>query len=327
MAANDHFVALTECHFMNPAVDGARCATTRATQRWWESVDGVMRAWAGPRSRRRRRHAAAARARSDQVHGQGGRRRLLRAARVDDGRRGLLDVHVHQRLHHEARSSRTRSACTSSATAGRSCGAASRTRSGSSSTWSRTGNAKLCKVYEPEDDGPLNDQRMWPFYEKACELDIALTIHTGMSYVLPAAEQVHASVARSTTCCSTSRTCKIIAYHMAWPHHEELIGLAGKHRNLYLSLSGIIGWLAHAPYRGYHMIGEALQWVSRRQDRDGPRPRLRRHAARSSTTSAISRCPKSCSEKWGYPEITDETRAKILGLNLARLAKIDPRSA
>ena len=26
---------------------------------------------------------------------------------------------------------------------------------------------------------------MWPFYEKACELDITLTVHTGMSYVVP----------------------------------------------------------------------------------------------------------------------------------------------
>ena len=44
--------------------------------------------------------------------------------------------------------------------------------------------AKLCKVYAPE-DGPLNDREMWPFYEKACELDITLTIHMGMAYVCP----------------------------------------------------------------------------------------------------------------------------------------------
>ncbi len=46
-------------------------------------------------------------------------------------------------------------------------------------------NAKLCKVYAPEDLGALDDKRLWPFYEKACELDIALTVHTGMSYVCP----------------------------------------------------------------------------------------------------------------------------------------------
>ena len=30
------------------------------------------------------------------------------------------------------------------------------------------------------EDAPLDDRGLWPFYEKACELDIALTIHTGM---------------------------------------------------------------------------------------------------------------------------------------------------
>jgi predicted TIM-barrel fold metal-dependent hydrolase len=34
--------------------------------------------------------------------------------------------------------------------------------------------------------------------------------------------------------------------------------------------------------------------------------------------------PDELREKWGYPEITEETRAKILGLNLARLAGIEP---
>ena len=28
-------------------------------------------------------------------------------------------------------------------------------------------DARLCKVYQPEDSGPLDDKRMWPFYEKA----------------------------------------------------------------------------------------------------------------------------------------------------------------
>ena len=45
------------------------------------------------------------------------------------------------------------------------------------------------------------------------------------------------------------------------PDTEELIGLCGKHKNLYMSISGIIGWYQRAPYRGYHAIGTALQWM------------------------------------------------------------------
>jgi hypothetical protein len=34
--------------------------------------------------------------------------------------------------------------------------------------------------------------------------------------------------------------------------------------------------------------------------------------------------PKDVREGWGYPEITDLTRAKILGLNLAKLTGLEP---
>ncbi len=110
---------------------------------------------------------------------------------------------------------------------------------------------------------------------------------------------------------------------MGWPNTEELIGLAGKHQNLYLSLSGIIGWLARAPYRGYHMIGTALQWVP--ADRivmglDLPFDDMKKAVDYIRNLQI----PEELREQWGYCEITDEMRAKILGLNLAGLAKIDP---
>jgi predicted TIM-barrel fold metal-dependent hydrolase len=111
---------------------------------------------------------------------------------------------------------------------------------------------------------------------------------------------------------------------MGWPYHEELMGLAGKHQNLYLSLSGIIGWLARAPYRGYHMIGEALQWVSSEKivmGLDLPFDDTKRVVDYVRTLEM----PAELQEKWGYPEITDEIRANILGLNLAKLAKLDPK--
>ena len=46
MAKSDHFVALSECHFMNP-VTMAEITYYPNCQRWWASVDGVMRAWSG----------------------------------------------------------------------------------------------------------------------------------------------------------------------------------------------------------------------------------------------------------------------------------------
>ena len=43
MANNDHFVALSECHFMNPQTM-EEISYFPNMERWWDSVNGVMRA-------------------------------------------------------------------------------------------------------------------------------------------------------------------------------------------------------------------------------------------------------------------------------------------
>jgi uncharacterized protein len=113
---------------------------------------------------------------------------------------------------------------------------------------------------------------------------------------------------------------------MAWPHTEELIGLAAKHENLYLSLSGIVGWYQRSPYRGYHAIGTALQWVEPTKivlGLDLPFVDTKRVVdwVRDLTM------PEELQRNYGYPEITDDIRAGILGKNLARLTKIEPNKA
>jgi predicted TIM-barrel fold metal-dependent hydrolase len=182
-------------------------------------------------------------------------------------------------------------------------------------------NARLCKVYAPE-DGPLNDRRLWPFYEKCCELGIAITVHTGMSYVCPQPSKYSMPILLDDVCLDFPEL-KVIAYHMGWPNTEELIGLAGKHVNLYLSLSGILGWLARSPYRAYHMIGTALQWVSDEKIVMGL------DLAFDDMPLVVDfirnfQIPEQLREEWGYKEITDQMRANILGLNLAKLAGIEP---
>ena len=181
--------------------------------------------------------------------------------------------------------------------------------------------AKLCKVYAPE-DGPLNDPEMWPFYEKVCELDIPLTIHMGMSYVVPQPTKYTLPLLLDDVLLAFPEL-KVIAYHMGWPYHEELFGLAGKHRNLYIGISGIVGWFTRAPYRGYHLIGEALEWAG--PDKvvfglDWPGVTMKACVDYIKNLEI----PEELQQQWGYPAITDEIRAKILGLNLARLTGIEP---
>lgn len=320
MASTDHFVALTECHLLNEATL-AEVGYYPNFHRWWQSVDAVMRVWA------------------DRNLAEGGEMPPPRAAALIK----YMDeagVDVAFILREPAMNISGYTAPLSSNAfimqeiapyperMYLECNVGPILRRGvDHAIWEldhlvKNCNARLCKVYAPEDDGPLNDPRLWPFYEKCCELDIAVTIHTGTAYVLPHPDGLTRPLLLDDILLDFPEL-KVIAYHMGWPHTEELIGLAGKHKNLYLSMSGIAGWYARAPYRGYHMIGEALEWAG--SDKivmglDMPFDETKRIVDFVRTLQI----PEELRQQWGYPKITDEMRAKILGLNLARLAKIEP---
>ena len=318
MAKSDHFVALSECHFMNP-VTMAEITYYPNTRRWWASVDGVMRAWSGRDLTGEWPHPIAA----ELI-------KYMDEAGVDVCfclREGMMDISGQtvamstnqfmlnqiapypERMYLEAM-----------------VGPILR-RGMDNALWEfeylvKEGHAKLCKVYQPEDLAPLDDKRMWPFYEKACELDIALTVHTGMSYVVPQ-PSAHTHPSALDRVLLDFPDLKVIAYHMGWPHTEELIGLAGKHQNLYLSMSGIVGWYERSPHRGYHAIGTALQWVPPERivmGLDLPFDDTRRVV----DWVRNLQIPDELRKNYGYPEITDEMRAGFLGKNLAKLAKIEP---
>ena len=316
MAGSDFFVALTECHMMGDISDYAYYPGFR---RWWQSVNGVVGVWSG----RKIGEGVMPAPRASELI------KYMDEAGVDVAfalREGMDDVSGHagpfstnafiikeispypERMYLE-------------------CNVGPILRRGvKHAMWEleylvKNHDARLCKVYAPE-DGPLNDPRMWPFYEKATELGIPLTIHLGMAYVLPQPTKYTLPLLLDDVLLDFPDL-KVIAYHMGWPYHEELFGLAAKHPNLYVSLSGIGGWFARAPYKGYHLIGEALEWVGADKivmGLDLPFNDMKRVVDYIRTFDI----PAELQEQWGYPAITDEMRAKMLGLNLARLAKLDP---
>ncbi len=318
MTGEDHFVALTECHLLNPATL-AEISYYPNLGRWWTSVQGVLRAWSGTSLSDHRAPPTAE-----------GLIGYLAEAEVDVAfclREGMMDISggmaslstngwmldqikpYPDRMYLEAM-----------------VGPILR-RGVDEAIWEleylvAEHNVKLCKVYQPEDIGPLDDKRMWPFYEKACELDIPLTMHTGMSYVYPQ-PSLYTHPSTLDRVMLDFPELKVIAYHMAWPHTEELIGLAGKHKNLYLSISGIVGWYERSPYRGYHAIGTALQWVKPHKivmGLDLPFPDTKRVV----DWVRNLQIPDELQENYGYLEITEEMRAGFLGKNLATLTKIEP---
>ncbi len=317
MSDKDYFVALTECHMLD---DISNIMYYPGMRRWWRSVEGVVRVWTG----RSLREAGPI------LPNGAGLMQAMDEAEVDvcfalrevmmDVTGGVASMSTNGFILKEIAPYPDRMYLEANV-------GPILKRGVDHAIWEleylvKERGAKLCKVYQCEDEGPLNDPRMWPFYAKACELDVPLTVHTGMSYVVPQPTKYTLPILLDDVLLDFPDL-KIIAYHLGWPYQDELFGLAGKHKNLYLSLSGIIGWLARAPYKGYHLIGDAIQWAGADKivmGLDIPFGDMRRIVDYIRTLQI----PEELQVNYGYPEITDEIRANILGLNLARLAKIDP---
>jgi predicted TIM-barrel fold metal-dependent hydrolase len=86
---------------------------------------------------------------------------------------------------------------------------------------------------------PLNDAMYYPFYAKCVELDIPVMIQVGHS-----AESMPSRMGRPILLDDVALyfpELRIVAAHTGWPWVEELIALAGKHRNVFIATT------AHAP--------------------------------------------------------------------------------
>ena len=318
MSDQDYFVALTECHFMNPQTM-SEIDYYPGVQRWWGSVDGVMRAWSGRDLQGEWPEPTA-----------NGLKPEMDRAGVDVCfvlREPMMEVSGHT---------------TSLSTNGfmmqqiephpdrmyleMNCGPMIR-RGIDNAIWEmeylfKERNAKLCKVYQPEDEGPINDRRLWPFYAKAQELGVPLTVHTGVSYVAPQPNSF-CKVEQLDDVCNDFPDLVIIAYHAGWPDTEVLAHMCSKHRNLYMSISGVIGYYERAPYRGYHAIGTALDWMPSEKivmGLDLPFDDMKRVVDYIRNFDM----PEELQQQWGYRQLTREDKANILGLNLARITGIEP---
>lgn len=184
-------------------------------------------------------------------------------------------------------------------------------------------NAKLVKIYQPEDIGPLNDPAMWPFYEAAQELGIPLTIHLGQAWVPPGKGKYCLPIQMDDVLIDFPEL-KVIAYHIGWPYVDELIGLAMKHINLYIGISVLLGWFTNSPYRGYHMLGDIVQTCGAHKIifvAEWPPVDL----TRVIDWLIKYDMPDELCEKWGYRKLTKEEKKGILGETLANLTGVEIR--
>lgn len=184
-------------------------------------------------------------------------------------------------------------------------------------------NARMVKVYPPE-DLPLNDPDMYPLYEKAGELDIPVAIHLGWCWVPPGVSYNCLPVLLDQVASELPEV-NFVAFHAGYPYFLDLALSAAVHPNIYFGLNLLATWAANAPRRFGEIIGEALRWVGSERivwgtDCAGFGAQVR-GAVQGLREFQI---PEDMQEGFGYPAITEQDRANIFGLNMAKLLKIEP---
>ena len=116
-------------------------------------------------------------------------------------------------------------------------------------------------------------------------------------------------------------------HHLALPYFEECVYLAARNPNVVLVLSGTMHLPFVAPWDFKQYLGRLLRdvgsdrllWGSEAPITGNPRPALE--------WFWNMQIDDELQERHGYPAITEQDKRRVLGLNQARLFKVDPKAA
>ena len=100
---------------------------------------------------------------------------------------------------------------------------------------------------------PIDDARLYPVYSKACELGLAVGVHTGVNYTshLPIRND-HPLQLDQVACDFPDLT--LVACHAGWPWAAEMVAVARKHPNVYLEFGGLAPRYVGATGTGWEVI-------------------------------------------------------------------------
>jgi len=184
-------------------------------------------------------------------------------------------------------------------------------------------NAKMIKFYPPEDTY-INDEAIYPFYEKCVELKIPVAIHTGFCWVPPGRSK-YCDPKLLDDVATDFPELTIIAFHAGWPYPDVLNLVGATHPNVYIGLNLLLPWAVVSPRRFAKLIGEAYRYVGPDRIVWGSDSAGFIVQIWTAVVGLVDfQIPEDMQEEYGYPELTEEDKAKIFGLNMARVLKIKP---
>jgi predicted TIM-barrel fold metal-dependent hydrolase len=182
-------------------------------------------------------------------------------------------------------------------------------------------DCRCFKLYPPEEKCAINDERLYPFYEKAQELGLVMQVHTGMAFVYGGLTK-NCIPLQLEDVCRDFYDLKIVAFHFGWPWHHQLNALANCYENLHIGVSWHNRAIYSRPMFFQHLLGEAILWAGVDKIIWGSDGTVDPPAVNCFRSFQFD---EDLQKGWGYKALTEEDKAKIYGLNLARLLRIEPK--
>jgi predicted TIM-barrel fold metal-dependent hydrolase len=166
----------------------------------------------------------------------------------------------------------------------------------------------------------------YPLWEKCRQLGVRyIGIHKGLPFSIFNAKYCHPEdVDRAL---DDFPELNFVLYHSAYPYLDELsmmaFRLTGRKSNLYVDLGGLFAIMMNAPHELGHTMGKLMKylgpdhiiWGTDSPITGSPQPFIDFFRG--------YKIPDELVERYGYPQITDADKRKILGENMARLLNID----
>jgi hypothetical protein len=170
----------------------------------------------------------------------------------------------------------------------------------------------------------------YPIWEKCRKLGIKnIGCHKGIPFGQFMARYAHAEDFDAV--CDDFLDLNFIAFHSGWPYHTELAALKGfkpQRKNMYLELgSTFAATVTNRPVECAHILGTLLRDVGTDYVMWGTDSALWGNPQWQIDAFRKFRIPDQLVDGYGYPQLTDEIKAKVLGLNAARLWNLKPMSA
>jgi predicted TIM-barrel fold metal-dependent hydrolase len=168
----------------------------------------------------------------------------------------------------------------------------------------------------------LNDRKMiFPLISRAAELGIkTISIHKFVPF--GPVDTAAFAPGDLDEVCTAFPELNFEIVHVGWSFLEDSCSQLARHENMYANLEGVFYLILKQPRRFAEILGNLLFW-------GGPDRLLFSSGAsllhpRPAIEAFIDfRMPKDLVEGFGFPEVTDEIKAMILGGNMARLHGLD----